>query len=243
MASSVLDSSVNAIVEVDFMAPSVSVSSTSRGLRTWMASKGSYWSILNRQVPLTNFVITSAVPTGRVNISSQANASALFCCLYKSTVPHSLSMEIAGLSAGMSEMWWNANWHDRDRARESLVLRRVTVATEPWTVCQASSISRIVGTGRDAVAAGLAHFFTAFPDAHWHALDDLETTDRAMGRYVLTATLQRDMGNLKAAGQRLELRGVHILETAQGLIQRSEDFWDSKTFHNQMNTMNTGAKA
>jgi steroid delta-isomerase-like uncharacterized protein len=100
-----------------------------------------------------------------------------------------------------------------------------------------------VARGRDAVAAGLAHFFTAFPDAHWHALDDLETTDRAMGRYVLTATLQRDMGNLKAAGQRLQLRGVHILETAQGLIQRSEDFWDSKTFHNQMNTMNTGAKA
>ena len=41
-ASSVMDSSVNAIVEVDFMAPSVSVSSTSSGLRTWMAStKGS----------------------------------------------------------------------------------------------------------------------------------------------------------------------------------------------------------
>ena len=42
---------------------------------------------------------------------------------------------MAGLSSGMSEMWWNANWHERDSARESLVLRRVTVATEPCTVC------------------------------------------------------------------------------------------------------------
>ena len=42
---------------------------------------------------------------------------------------------MAGLSSGMSEMRWNANWHERDSARESLVLRRVTVATEPCTVC------------------------------------------------------------------------------------------------------------
>ena len=54
---------------------------------------------------------------------------------------------MAGLSSGMSEMWWNANWHESDSARESLVLRRVTVATEPCTVCQASSIRSVVGTG------------------------------------------------------------------------------------------------
>lgn len=93
--------------------------------------------------------------------------------------------------------------------------------------------------GRDAIAGGLRRFFAAFPDARWTTTDVLEEGGRAFGRYVLTGTLQTDMGPFRAAGQRLELRGVHVLETAAGLIERSQDFWDSGTFRRQIDTNST----
>jgi hypothetical protein len=59
-------------------------------------------------------------------------ASAVLCCSYSRTVPHSLNAwRWPDCLRGMSEMRWNANWHERDSARESLVLRRVTVAPSP----------------------------------------------------------------------------------------------------------------
>ncbi|GAB3349824.1 hypothetical protein GCM10027300_13220 [Modestobacter lapidis] len=93
--------------------------------------------------------------------------------------------------------------------------------------------------GRDAVAAGLRRFFAAFPDAQWTATDVLEQGGLAFGRYVLTGTLQTDMGPFRAVGQRLELRGVHVLDTADGFIERSQDYWDSGTFRRQMDTTPT----
>jgi steroid delta-isomerase-like uncharacterized protein len=96
--------------------------------------------------------------------------------------------------------------------------------------------------GRDAIAKGLTGFFAAFPDAHWHPSVELEGAGSAVARYVLTATLQKDFGPYNAAGQRLELRGVHVLETANGWIERSEDFWDSNTFGQQMKAINRGVE-
>lgn len=90
--------------------------------------------------------------------------------------------------------------------------------------------------GREAVAEGLRRFFAAFPDARWTATDQLEENGRAFSRYVLTGTLQQDMGPFRAGGQQLELPGVHVLETASGRIERSQDFWDASTFQRQMNT-------
>jgi steroid delta-isomerase-like uncharacterized protein len=96
--------------------------------------------------------------------------------------------------------------------------------------------------GRDAIARGLTGFFAAFPDAHWHPSVKLEAGGSAVARYVLTATLQQDFGPYRAAGQRLELRGVHVLQTVNGSIQRSEDFWDSTTFGQQMKANNKGVE-
>ena len=93
--------------------------------------------------------------------------------------------------------------------------------------------------GREAIAAGLQRLFAAFPDARWTPTATLETGGRAFGRYVLTGRLQRDMGPIRATGQRLELPGVHVLETDAGSIRRSQDFWDSATFQRQMNTSPT----
>ena len=90
--------------------------------------------------------------------------------------------------------------------------------------------------GREAIAEGLRRFFAAFPDARWTATDQLEENGRAFSRYVLTGTLQQDMGPFRASGQRLELPCVHVLETSSGRIERSQDFWDGGTFQRQMNT-------
>lgn len=88
--------------------------------------------------------------------------------------------------------------------------------------------------GHEAIAEGLRRFFAAFPDARWEPSAQLEEHGRAFSRYLLTATLQQDMGPFHAVGQRLELDGVHVLETAAGFITRSQDFWDGGTFHRQM---------
>ncbi|RBY78771.1 hypothetical protein DQ238_11980 [Geodermatophilus sp. TF02-6] len=88
--------------------------------------------------------------------------------------------------------------------------------------------------GREAIAEGLRRLFTAFPDASWTPAAQLEADGQAFSRYVLTGTLQRDMGPIRATGQRLELPGVHVLETDSRLITRSQDFWDSGTFQRQV---------
>lgn len=95
--------------------------------------------------------------------------------------------------------------------------------------------------GPEAIAGGLRYFFAAFPDAHWDTSDRLADDGRAVARYVLTGTLQSDMGPFTAAGQRIEIRGVQVLETAGGRIQRSQDFWDGATFERQMKTNDEGA--
>lgn len=94
--------------------------------------------------------------------------------------------------------------------------------------------------GREAIAHGLSGFFAAFPDAHWSPSVELEGPGSAVASYLLTATLQTDFGPYKAAGQSLELRGVHVLRTADGSIRRSEDFWDSNTYGQQMKEINRG---
>jgi steroid delta-isomerase-like uncharacterized protein len=95
--------------------------------------------------------------------------------------------------------------------------------------------------GPEAIAGGLKSFFKAFPDARWETADRLTQDGRAMARYVLTGTLQSDLGPFRAAGQRMEIRGVHVLETADGRIERSQDFWDGATLQRQMTINNDGA--
>lgn len=88
--------------------------------------------------------------------------------------------------------------------------------------------------GRDAIAGGLHHFLRAFPDARWQTHDRIVDGDRAVARYTLTATMRGDLGPFKAAGQRVALRGVQVLELRAGHIVRSEDFWDGATFERQV---------
>ncbi|MBM7518624.1 ester cyclase [Nocardioides nitrophenolicus] len=88
----------------------------------------------------------------------------------------------------------------------------------------------------EAIAVGLRGFLDAFPDAHWRCLGVASDHGVVFGQYVLTGTLQGALGGLPAHGQRLELRGVHVLRTRDGQIEQSEDYWDLATFQRQMKT-------
>lgn len=95
--------------------------------------------------------------------------------------------------------------------------------------------------GSEAIADGLRQFFTWFPDAQWEPRSQITDPDGAVAiTYLLTATLQAPMGTLAAQGQRLSLRGVHVLHLDGDVIHRSEDYWDAATFQRQMNHTKTG---
>jgi steroid delta-isomerase-like uncharacterized protein len=89
--------------------------------------------------------------------------------------------------------------------------------------------------GDQAIAEGLRRFLAAVPDARWETSDRIVAGDRAVARYVLSGTLQGDLGPFRARGQRIVLRGVQVLELRSGRIARSEDFWDGATFERQLN--------
>jgi steroid delta-isomerase-like uncharacterized protein len=90
--------------------------------------------------------------------------------------------------------------------------------------------------GPDAIADGLRRFFECFPDSCWES--EFQITDQngltAVG-YRFSATLQSPMGTVAAHGQSISLRGVLVLDVADGLIRRSVDYWDGATFQRQLN--------
>lgn len=89
-------------------------------------------------------------------------------------------------------------------------------------------------SGGGAIAKGLSTMLTAFPDAHWYELKRVCNGDRAAITYILTGTLSSPFGPFEPAGQRLELRGVHVIDIGPDGIELSEDYWDSATFGRQM---------
>jgi ketosteroid isomerase-like protein len=72
--------------------------------------------------------------------------------------------------------------------------------------------------GRDEVRAGLAKRFEGIPnvhygdDRHWVCGDDFGVSE-----WTLTGT--------SAAGEKIEVRGVDLLEFANGQITRKDSFW------------------
>ncbi len=89
-------------------------------------------------------------------------------------------------------------------------------------------------TGPDAIREGLEHFLRAFPDVRWEERLRIASGERAAVAYVLTGTLQGRLGPFEPSGQRLELRGVHVVAASAGAIALCEDYWDAGTFGRQM---------
>jgi len=97
--------------------------------------------------------------------------------------------------------------------------------------------------GAQAIAEGLRRFLAAVPDARWETSDRIIAGDRAVARYVLSGTLQGNLGPFRARRQRIVLRGVQVLELHSGRITRSEDFWDGATFERQLANHNAATTA
>ncbi len=88
--------------------------------------------------------------------------------------------------------------------------------------------------GPKQIAAGLAHFFSLFPDAHWTMLGQIDGPSSSCAWYRLTGTLQADFGPIPALGQQLDLRGVMVLIHEGSQIASTSDYWDLQTFQGQM---------
>jgi len=71
--------------------------------------------------------------------------------------------------------------------------------------------------GKEAVRAGLAKRFEGLPDVHYGDDRHWVFDDFGVSEWTLTGT--------NAAGQKIEVRGVDLLEFAQGKITRKDSFW------------------
>jgi hypothetical protein len=72
-------------------------------------------------------------------------------------------------------------------------------------------------TGKDDVRVGLAKRFSGIPDVHYGEDKHWVCGDVGLSEWTLTGT--------SMAGERLEVRGVDILEFAGGKIRRKDSFW------------------
>jgi steroid delta-isomerase-like uncharacterized protein len=72
-------------------------------------------------------------------------------------------------------------------------------------------------TGKDEVRAGLATRFEGIPDVHYGDDRHWVCGDFGVSEWTLTGT--------SVAGQRIEVRGVDLLEFADGKITRKDSFW------------------
>lgn len=72
-------------------------------------------------------------------------------------------------------------------------------------------------TGKEQVRAGLAKRFEGLPDVHYGEDRHWAGEDFGVSEWTLTGTT--------AAGKRIEVRGMDLLEFAEGKITRKDSFW------------------
>lgn len=71
--------------------------------------------------------------------------------------------------------------------------------------------------GKDHVRAGLAQRFSGIPDVHYGEDRHWVCGDVGISEWTLTGT--------STSGQRLEVRGIDLLEFSGGKITRKDSFW------------------
>ncbi len=78
--------------------------------------------------------------------------------------------------------------------------------------------------GRDAYRERLPGFLAQFVALHYEVVDLITEGNRVSARYRLTANFD---------GHPIDIPGVMLFETRDGLISRRTDVWDSLTFLRQ----------
>jgi steroid delta-isomerase-like uncharacterized protein len=72
-------------------------------------------------------------------------------------------------------------------------------------------------TGKEQVRAGLAKRFEGIPDVHYGEDRHWVCGDFGVSEWTLTGT--------SVSGKKIEVRGVDLLEFAEGKITRKDSFW------------------
>jgi hypothetical protein len=91
-----------------------------------------------------------------------------------------------------------------------------------------------VNTTAAEIIAGLSPFFHAVPDAHWREDSRIQSGKSVVVIYTLTGHLRHDLGAFKARGQPISLPGIFVLKCAGDDLVAAQDFWDPKTFGDQV---------
>jgi steroid delta-isomerase-like uncharacterized protein len=132
---------------------------------------------------------------------------------------------MSGEESAVAKAWCDAyNAHDVER-----IASLYAASGQHVEIAQGRAVQ-----GRQAIRQGLDDFLAAFPDAHWAQDEVIATATGAAIAYTLTGSLHRQLGPFGAHGQRLELRGMHLLRLSGTEIVESRDYWDSATFARQM---------
>ncbi|MCC8953529.1 nuclear transport factor 2 family protein [Bradyrhizobium sp. Pear77] len=87
--------------------------------------------------------------------------------------------------------------------------------------------------GSAEIAVGMQKLFSWLPDVRWEVKSMIVGGDGAVAvAYVMRATAPQGSGATEA--KTISLRGVQLLEVADGRIRHSEDYWDTATFQRQV---------
>lgn len=136
-----------------------------------------------------------------------------------------LQRELRGGDADVVERFWAAyNAHDV----EAVAGLYAADATH-HEVAQGRRV-----TGAAEITGGLRRFLESFPDAHWEPHRRIAGGGAVAVPYRLTGTLAAPLGPFRAAGQKLDLEGVFVIETDGSAIVATADYWDAATFGRQM---------
>ncbi|PAY09634.1 MULTISPECIES: nuclear transport factor 2 family protein [Bradyrhizobium] len=87
--------------------------------------------------------------------------------------------------------------------------------------------------GSAEIAVGMQKLFSWLPDVRWEVKSMIVGGDGVVAvAYVMHATAPRKSGTTEA--KVISLRGVQLVQVADGRIRHSEDYWDAATFQRQV---------
>lgn len=89
-------------------------------------------------------------------------------------------------------------------------------------------------SGRDAIRAGLAAFFAAFPDSVIRTEKLLEAGDDAAWTWIASGTWRGPLFGRQPNGRPYTLRGCTVFETTGGRIRTQRAYWDRATWFQQL---------
>src|SRR6476620_4456797 len=87
----------------------------------------------------------------------------------------------------------------------------------------------VVNHGKDELRGFGELFIAGFPDVRFEMVSGFITGPWAAGEWTMIGTHRGALPGLPATGKSISIRGVSLLELADGKIRRCSDYWDMAT--------------